>query len=113
MPNRPDSLEKLQLTHELLRPIRKDRTVSVSELRQKLMDADTKYTRELRAIQRVLETSSGPDYKVLTIERDENNMSFRYHRKESAKGIATGAPREIQYLFKDPNLQRFHHQRNT
>ena len=67
MPSRPDSLETLQLTHELLRPIRKDRTVSVSELRQKLMDADTKYTRELRAIQRVLETSSGPDYKALTI----------------------------------------------
>jgi len=91
MSNRPDSLETLQLTLELLKRIRKDRAVTASELRQKLIDTDTKYTRELRTIQRLLETLSDPDFKALDIERDESSKPFRYRWKESAKGITTGA----------------------
>jgi len=91
MSNRPDSLETLQLTLELLKRIRKDRAVTASELRQKLIDTDTKYTRELRTIQRLLETLSDPDFRALDIERDESSKPYRYRWKESAKGITTGA----------------------
>ena len=91
MSKRPDSLETLQLTLELLKRIRKDRAVTASELCQKLIDTDAKYTRKLRTIQRLLETLSDPDFKALDIERDESSKPYRYRWKESAKGITTGA----------------------
>ena len=87
MPKRPDSLETLQLTLELLKRIRKDRSVTASELRQKLIDADTKFTRELRTIQRLLETLSDPDFQTCDIERDESSKPYRYRWREGAKGL--------------------------
>ena len=88
MPKRPDSLETLQLTLELLKRIRKDRSVTASELRQKLMEADSKFTRELRTIQRLLETLSDPDFEACDIERDESSKPYRYRWKEDAKGLS-------------------------
>ena len=87
MPKRPDSLETLQLTLELLKRIRKDRAVTAKELRQKLIEADTKFTRELRTIQRLLETLSNPDFQTCDIERDESSKPYRYRWKEGAKGL--------------------------
>ena len=91
MSNRPAPLETLQLTLELLKRIRKDRAVTARELQKKLIETDTKYTRKLRTIQRLLETLSDPDFKALDIERDESSKPFKYRWKESAKAITTGA----------------------
>jgi predicted DNA-binding transcriptional regulator YafY len=100
MSNRPDALETLQLTLELLKRIRKDRAVTASELRQKLIDTDTRYTRELRTIQRLLESLSDPDFKALDIERDERSKPYRYRWKESAKALSIGglSPQESLLL---------------
>jgi len=87
MSKRPDSLETLQLTLELLKRIRKDRAITASELRQKLMDADSRFTRELRTIQRLLETLSDPDFEACDIERDESSKPYRYRWKQDAKGL--------------------------
>jgi predicted DNA-binding transcriptional regulator YafY len=88
MSNRPDSLETLQLTLELLKRIRKDRSVTASELRQKLIDADARFTRELRTIQRLLETLSDPDFETCSIERDDSSKPYRYRWKQGAKGLS-------------------------
>ena len=88
MPKRPDSLETLQLTLELLKRIRKDRSVTASELRQKLMEVDSKFTRELRTIQRLLETLSDPDFEACDIERDDSSKPYRYRWKDGAKGLS-------------------------
>lgn len=88
MPKRPDSLETLQLTLELLKRIRKDRSVTASELRQKLMEVDSKFTRELRTIQRLLETLSDPEFEACDIERDDSRKPYRYRWKDGAKGLS-------------------------
>ena len=88
MPKRTDILETLQLTLELLKRIRKDRAVTASELRQKLIDTDTKFTRELRTIQRLLETLSDPDFEACDIERDESSKPYRYRWKPDARGLS-------------------------
>jgi len=88
MPKRTDVLETLQLTLELLKRIRKDRSVTAAELRQKLIDTDTKFTRELRTIQRLLETLSDPDFEACDIERDESCKPYRYRWKPDAKGLS-------------------------
>ncbi len=80
MPKRTDGLENLKLTLELLKRIRKDRSVTAAELRQKLIDTDTKFTRELRSIQRLLEN--------LSVERDESSKPYRYRWKPDAKGLS-------------------------
>lgn len=100
MANRPDTLETLQLTLELLKRIRKDRAVTAAELRQKLIDTDTRYTRELRTIQRLLETLSDPDFTALDIERDERSKPYRYRWKPSAKALNIGglSPQESLLL---------------
>lgn len=85
---RPDSLETLQLTLELLKRIRKDRSVTASDLRQMLIDADARYTRELRTIQRLLEALSDPDFSGCSIERDDSSKPYRYRWKANAKGLS-------------------------
>ena len=67
MPKRTDILETLQLTLELLKRIRKDRSITALELQQKLTDADARFKRELRTIQRLLETLSDPDFKAVAL----------------------------------------------
>ena len=88
MPKRPDSLETLQLTLELLKRIRRDRAVTAKELRQKLIDVDTKFKRELRTIQRLLETLSDPDFDACDLERDDSSKPYRYRWKAGAKGLS-------------------------
>lgn len=82
MPRRPDSLETVQLALELLRRIPKGRTVTAPELHQQLTDAG--YERDLRTIQRLLETLS----EVYEIERDDSSKPYRYRWKEFAKGLS-------------------------
>ena len=82
MPKRPDTLETLQLSLDLLRRIPKGRTVTASELHQQLMDAG--FDRDLRTIQRLLETLS----EFYDIERDDSSKPYRYMWKEQAKGLS-------------------------
>ena len=82
MAKRPDSLETLQLSHELLRRIPKGRTITAPELHQQLMEAG--YEREMRTIQRQLETLS----EFYDIERDDSSKPYRYCWKENAKGLS-------------------------
>ena len=82
MAKRPDSLETLQLSHELLRRIPKGRTITAPELHQQLTEAG--YGREMRTIQRQLETLS----EFYDIERDDSSKPYRYRWKENAKGLS-------------------------
>ncbi len=83
MPKRSDTLETLELTLELLKGIRKDRATTAAELRQKLIDTDARFTRELRTIQRLLETLS-LDFKTLNIERDDRSKPYGYRYNANA-----------------------------
>jgi predicted DNA-binding transcriptional regulator YafY len=82
MPKRPDSLETLQLSHELLRRIPKSRTITAPELRQQLADAG--FERDMRTIQRQLETLS----EFYDIDRDDSTKPYRYCWKPYAKGLS-------------------------
>lgn len=95
MPRRPDSLETVQLALELLRRIPKGRTVTAPELHQQLTDAG--YERDLRTIQRLLETLS----EVYEIDRDDSSKPYRYSWKEFAKGMSLPAlsPQESLLLM--------------
>ena len=82
MSKRPESLETLQLSHELLRRIPKGRTITASELHQQLKEAG--YEREMRTIQRQLETLS----EFFDIDRDDSSKPYRYCWKAQAKGLS-------------------------
>lgn len=82
MPKRPDSLETLQLSHELLRRIPKGRTITASELHQQLTEAG--FERDMRTIQRQLETLA----EYYELDRDESTKPYRYSWKPYAKGLS-------------------------
>lgn len=82
MPKRPDSLETLQIALEMVRRIPKGRTITASELRQQLSDAG--FERDMRTIQRQLETLS----EYYDIDRDDSTKPYRYSWKERARGLS-------------------------
>jgi hypothetical protein len=82
MPKRPDSMEALQLSLELLRRIPKGRTITASELHEQLADAG--FERDMRTIQRQLETLS----EFYDIDRDDSSKPYRYCWKAYAKGLS-------------------------
>lgn len=82
MPRRPDSLETLQISLELLRRIPKGRTVTASELREQLAEAG--FERDMRSIQRQLEVLS----EYYDLDRDEGTKPYRYSWKPYAKGLS-------------------------
>jgi predicted DNA-binding transcriptional regulator YafY len=82
MSKRPDSLETLQISHELLRRIPKGRTVTAPELHQQLADAG--FERDMRTIQRQLETLA----ELYELDRDDSSKPYRYCWKEKAKGLS-------------------------
>ena len=82
MPRRPDSLETLQISLELLRRIPRGRSVTSSELRDQLAEAG--YERDMRTIQRQLEVLA----ESYDLERDESTKPFRYSWKPYAKGLS-------------------------
>ena len=84
MKEREDTLATLRLSLELLKRIPKSRTITAPELRQQLIDADAKFEREPRTIQRLLETLSA----FYDIERDDSSKPYRYCWKENAKGLS-------------------------
>jgi predicted DNA-binding transcriptional regulator YafY len=82
MPRRPDALESLQIALELVRRIPKGRTVTAPELQRQLADAG--YERDMRTIQRQLETLS----EYFDLDRDDTSKPYRYCWKERAKGLS-------------------------
>lgn len=82
MSKRPDPMETLRLTLELLRRIPKGKTVTATELRRQLAEAG--YERDMRTIQRQLETLS----EFYDIDRDDSTKPYRYCWKERAKGLS-------------------------
>lgn len=82
MPRRPESLETLQIALELVRRIPKGRTITAPELRQQLADAG--FERDMRTIQRQLETIS----EYFDIDRDDTAKPYRYCWNERAKGLS-------------------------
>lgn len=82
MSKRPESLETLQIALELVRRIPKGRTITAPELRQQLADAG--FERDMRTIQRQLETLS----EYFDIDRDDTTKPYRYSWKERAKGLS-------------------------
>lgn len=82
MPKRPDGLESLQMALEMARRIPKGRSVTARELQQQLSDAG--YERDMRTIQRQLETLS----EYFELERDDTSKPYRYSWKERAKGLS-------------------------
>lgn len=82
MPKRPESLETLQIALELVRRIPKGRTITAPELKQQLADAG--FERDMRTIQRQLETLS----EYFDIDRDDTAKPYRYCWKERAKGLS-------------------------
>ena len=82
MSKRPDPLETLKLSHELLRRIPRGRTVTAPELQQQLAEAG--FERDMRTIQRQLETLS----ECFDIDRDDSSKPYRYCWKECAKGLS-------------------------
>ncbi len=82
MSKRPDSLETLQLSHELLRRIPKRRTITAPELHQQLADAG--FERDMRTIQRQLETLA----ELYDLDRDDSSKPYRYCWKEYARGFS-------------------------
>ena len=86
MPKRPDALETLQLSLELLRRIPKRGTITATELRLQLKDAG--FGREPRTIQRLLEALCDSESGFQSIERDDSSKPYRYCWKENAKGLS-------------------------
>lgn len=67
---------------EMARRIPKGRSVTARELQQQLSDAG--YERDMRTIQRQLETLS----EYFELERDDTSKPYRYSWKERAKGLS-------------------------
>jgi len=82
MSKRPESLETLKISLELLRRIPKGRTITAPELHRQLLD--TGFERDLRTVQRLLETLS----EFYDIERDDSSKPYRYCWKQQAKGLS-------------------------
>jgi predicted DNA-binding transcriptional regulator YafY len=81
MPKRPDPLQTLQISHDLLRRIPRGRVVTASELHRQLADAG--FDRDLRTIQRQLDALA----QIHDIDRDDSTKPYRYCWKERAKGM--------------------------
>jgi predicted DNA-binding transcriptional regulator YafY len=84
MAKRPNPLETLQLSIELLRHIPKRGTITAKQLREQLAAAG--FEREPRTIQRLLETLCTSD--LHDIECDASAKPYRYRWKEAAKGLS-------------------------
>ncbi len=93
MTKRPDTLETVQLTLELLRRIPRNRKVSAAELHEQLSSAGL--DRDLRTIQRQLEMLS----EHFDIERDDTSKPFGYRWKARAQGLTLPGLSEQESLL--------------
>jgi len=82
MPQRPDGMETVHLTIELLQRIPRQRKITANELQARLADAG--YARNLRSIQRQLKQIT--DH--FDVECDDRSKPFGYRWKEKSRGLS-------------------------
>jgi predicted DNA-binding transcriptional regulator YafY len=104
MPRRPDNLETLHLSLELLKRIPRQRKIDSRELQTQLKEAG--YVRDMRTIQRQLESLC----EHFDIERDDTSRPFGYRWKESAPGLSLPGLTEQESLLMTLAEQHLHHQ---
>jgi predicted DNA-binding transcriptional regulator YafY len=92
MSNKTDTLETTLVAIELLKRIPRNRKISASELHRQL--ADKGMVRDIRTIQRLLETLS----ERFDIERDDQSKPYGYRWKELSAGL------ELPYLSEQESL---------
>jgi predicted DNA-binding transcriptional regulator YafY len=95
MAKRPDTLETVRITLELLRRIPRNGKISGPDLLKQLQDAG--FNRDIRTIERHLKSLSASD--LFDIERDDRNKPFGYKWKERAKGLALPVLSEQESLL--------------
>jgi len=93
MTKRPDGIETVLFTLELLRRIPRSHKVSAAELHEQLSSAG--YDRGIRTIQRQLKTLS----EHFPIEFDEKSKPFGYRWAKDAKGLALPVLSEQESLL--------------
>jgi predicted DNA-binding transcriptional regulator YafY len=93
MTKRPDGIETVLFTLELLRHIPRSHKVSAPELHDQLSSAG--YERDIRTIQRQLKTLS----EHFPIELDEKSKPFGYRWAKDAKGLALPTLSEQESLL--------------
>jgi len=93
MPRRPDNLETLHLSLELLKRIPRQRKIDSRDLQMQLKEAG--YDRDMRTIQRQLESLC----QHFDIERDDTSRPFGYRWKESAQGLSLPGLTEQESLL--------------
>jgi hypothetical protein len=81
MTKRPDTLDTVQFTLELLRRIPRGRYISAVDLQKQLKDAG--FARDIRTVQRQLEML----IRKFDIERDDRSAPYGYRWKELSKGM--------------------------
>lgn len=104
MPRRPDNLETLHLSLELLKRIPRQRKIDSRELQAQLKEAG--YDRDMRTIQRQLESLC----QHFDIERDDTSRPYGYRWKESAPGLSLPGLTEQESLLMALAEQHLHHQ---
>lgn len=104
MPRRPDNLETLHLSLELLKRIPRQRKIDSRELQIQLKEAG--YERDMRTIQRQLESLC----EHFDIERDDSSRPYGYRWKESAPGLSLPGLTEQESLLMTLAEQHLHHQ---
>ena len=93
MPRRPDNLETLHLSLELLRRIPRHHKVSASELHAEILAAG--YQRDIRTIQRQLDELC----KHFSIEQDNTSKPFGYRWKGEAHSLSLPGLTEQESLL--------------
>ncbi len=93
MPRRPDNLETLHLSLELLKRIPRQRKIDSRELQIQLKEAG--YDRDMRTIQRQLESLC----QHFDIERDDTSRPYGYRWKEAAVGLSLPGLTEQESLL--------------
>lgn len=104
MPRRPDNLETLHLSLELLKRIPRQRKIDSRELQSQLKEAG--FERDMRTIQRQLESLC----EHFDIERDDSSRPYGYRWKESAPGLSLPGLTEQESLLMIFAEQHLHHQ---
>jgi predicted DNA-binding transcriptional regulator YafY len=93
MPRKPNTLETVQFTLELLKRIPRQHKVSAPELHKQMMDAG--WQRDLRTVQRQLDELS----QHFEIDRDDRSRPFGYQWKPQAKGLSVPGLNEKESLL--------------
>lgn len=107
MPRRPDNLETLHLSLEMLKRIPRQRKIDSRELQAQLVEAG--YDRDLRTIQRQLESLCAH----FDIECDDTSRPYGYRWKEAAPGLSLPGLTEQESLLMALAEQNLRHQLPT